>query len=130
MRAILATAIAAFTQAVLAAPPPGHPAAEQAIEAIGAPSSTVSDAELPHSGVVLSATDANSFTYVEVLDDESGKPRWLAVPRQAFSVGDRVRFDEGGRMSNFFSRKLNITFESILFVKRIAVVKKAAGAGQ
>jgi hypothetical protein len=123
---LLATGIVASTLPVLAAPPPGHPGAEQAIDAIGAVTSSTSNADLPHSGVVISATDANSFTYVEVLDDESGKPRWLAVPRQPFAAGDRVRFDEGGLMNNFYSRKLNVTFDSILFVKRIGIVKKSA----
>lgn len=108
--------------AVQAEPPPGHPGAVQAIDALGVPPSTRSDAELPHSGVVLSAVDANSFTYLEVRDDESGRPRWLAVPRHSFRPGDRVRYDEGGRMNNFFSRKLNTTFESILFVRRIIVL--------
>lgn len=108
--------------AAQAEPPPGHPGAQQAIDALGVPPSTRSDAELPYSGVVLSATDANSFTYLEVRDDESGRPRWLAVPRHSFRPGDRVRYDEGGRMTNFFSRKLNTTFESILFVRRIIVL--------
>jgi hypothetical protein len=119
---IIALSLIAGSAAVRAAPPLDHPGAEKAIDALGIRDSGAPATALPHGGIVISSTDANSFTYLEVRDDETGKPRWLAVPRHTFKPGDRVRFDEGGLMTNFFSRKLNVTFESILFVKRIVVV--------
>ena len=123
----LLTQFTPFAPRVIAAPPPGHLSAENAIELVGAASGSNTKpntpaADLPHLGTVLSATDSNAFTYLEVRDNETGKPRWLAVPRMAVKTGDKVRFDEGGVMTNFYSRKHGVTFESIMFVKNIALV--------
>lgn len=102
-----------------AAPPPGHPSAEQAIKILGAQG----DEKLPvtalsNAGIVQSAQDANAFSYIEVKPDGSAAMRWIAAPRVPLSPGDRIRFDEGRMMQNFYSRKLKITFESITFVSR------------
>lgn len=102
-----------------AAPPPGHPSAEQAIGILGVQGDEkLPVTALPNAGVVQSAQDSNAFSYIEVKPDGSTATRWIAAPRVSLSPGDRIRFDEGRMMQNFYSRKLKITFESITFVSR------------
>lgn len=102
-----------------AAPPPGHPTAEQAIGLLGVPDNTaVAAKDLPYSGIVLTARDSNAFTFIEVKESPTGASRWIAAPRVALNPGDHLRFDYGRLMNNFYSRKLGITFEAITFVNR------------
>ena len=98
-----------------AEPPPGHPTPEQAAPWLGLPPAGPA-AELSQQGVVLEAIDANQYTYIEVLQGE--RSRWIAAPRVAVEKGTVIRFDAGRVMTNFYSRKLRRTFETVLFVNR------------
>ncbi len=80
------------------------------------------DDQMPRKGKVLNSMDASIYTYIEV--DEKGKKVWLAAPTVAVKKGDTIRFSDGAVMSNFHSKSLNRTFESIVFVGKAEVVKK------
>lgn len=102
---------------VLAAPPAGHPSVEQAGQALKLPPS---EAELNHQGKVVQAIPSNEYVYIEVKSE--GRNRWLAAPATPLKVGDAIRFPEGTVMRNFYSKRLNRTFDEVLFVGRIKVV--------
>jgi len=77
--------------------------------------------QLPRKGKVISSIDASIYTYIELT--ENGKNVWIAAPTVAVKKGDTVRFSDGAVMSNFHSKSLNRTFESIVFVGKAAVEK-------
>ncbi len=103
----------------LAAPPAGHPSVEQAGQALKLPPS---EAELNHQGKVLQTIPSNEYVYIEVTSE--GRNRWLAAPATELKVGDSIRFPDGTVMTNFYSKRLNRTFEEVLFVGRIKVAGK------
>ena len=77
------------------------------------------EAELFRKGKVLSSLDAGMYTYIELV--ENGKTIWIAAPAMIVKKGDTIRFSEGAKMSNYFSKSLNRTFESVLFVGKAVV---------
>ncbi len=103
-----------FSASAIAAPA-GQPAAGMSV---GKPAA---GEQLPHKGKVLNSIDASIYTYIEV--SENGKNLWLAAPTVTVKKGDMVRYSDGAVMSNFHSKSLNRTFESIVFVGK-AVVEK------
>lgn len=102
-----AAAVAADAPAAPAAPA-GHAAAKQATE-------------FAHKGKVLNSINASIYTYVEVAD--GNKTVWLAAPTVAVKKGDTVGFDDGSIMTNFFSKSLNRTFETLIMVNKVVVLK-------
>jgi hypothetical protein len=110
MRSISALlALFIFSAAAVAADmPAGHPAAKQ-------------QTEFAHKGKVVSSINASIYTYVEVAD--GAKTIWLAAPTVAVKKGDTVGFDDGSIMTNFFSKSLNRTFETVIFVAKVVVLK-------
>lgn len=124
----LLLALAIFSAAALGAPPAGHPAMESAFANAERPSvETVSRmsmrqhlaAELPQQGRVLSTANAGGYTYIEVKQGE--QTLWIAAQALAVKPGDVIRFDNGALMDDFYSKSLNRTFPSILFVSVVAV---------
>lgn len=111
--ALLATGLAA------AEPPPGHPTPEQSGRYLGLPAARPA-AELPHEGIVVQAADANQYTYIEVQEGDTS--RWIAAPRTVLATGMRIRYDDGRLMTNFYSRMLRRTFETLTFVGRVEPV--------
>ncbi|MCF8055310.1 MAG: DNA-binding protein [Desulfocapsa sp.] len=65
------------------------------------------------SGKVLETMDAGGYTYIQ-LDTGTGQP-WVAIPQATVKVGDEVNCQPGMAMSNFNSKTLNRTFDSIIF---------------
>jgi hypothetical protein len=113
MRSISALlALLVFSAAAVAADAPaapaGHAAAKQATE-------------FAHKGKVLSSINASIYTYIEVAD--GAKTVWLAAPTVTVKKGDTVGFDDGSIMTNFFSKSLNRTFETVIFVAKVVVLK-------
>ena len=98
--------------AASAAPPPGHPSPMEASQILGV--SSKPDIALPNAGVVEQAIDSNQYTYVGLRSENGTK--WLAVTRMQLAAGDKVRYGEGARMTNFYSKALKRTFPEILFV--------------
>ena len=74
---------------------------------------------LQRNGKVLSSIDAGIYTYIELT--ENGKTIWIAAPTIKVKKGDIIRFSEGAIMSNYFSKSLDRTFESVIFVGKAVV---------
>ena len=76
---------------------------------------TYSDPQLAaFSGKVVETQDVSTYTYVR-LDDGAGKQIWAAVPQTQVEIGEEVALKGGTVMTNFNSKTLNRTFESIIF---------------
>lgn len=121
MRALLIALGLIVATAAFAAPPPGHPSAREAVEMLGVPPSPGLPAStLPHTGTVRTARDSNAFTFIEVdIETADGRgTRWIAAPLMRIAPGDTIRFDDGRLMRNFYSRKHQISFDTITFVGR------------
>ena len=101
-----------------AAPPPGHPSVEDASRILAIPESSAA-----HQGQVLEVFDSNNYTYLRVSHPTDGE-RWLAAPRQSVTVGTRIRYGEGTRMEQFFSKVWRRTFPVIYFVGSVMVDDK------
>lgn len=77
------------------------------------------EAELSRNGKVLSSIEAGMYTYIELA--ENGKTIWIAAPTIKVKKDDKIRFSDGAIMSNYYSKNLNRTFESVLFVGKAVV---------
>lgn len=77
------------------------------------------EAELSRNGKVISSIDAGMYTYIELT--ENGKTIWIAAPTIKVKKGDLISFSGGAVMSNYFSKNLNRTFESVIFVGKAVV---------
>lgn len=75
-----------------------------------------------HSGIVTFAQTAGNYTFVRIKD--AGKEHWLAANSLTVAVGDVVEYAGGDVMTDFKSKAMNRTFDSIRFVARIHVVGK------
>ena len=96
---------------------------------------TPSDPQLAaFSGKVLETQDVSPYTYVR-LDDGAGNETWAAVPETQLEIGEEVALQGGVVMTNFTSKTLNRTFESIIFASGIVrssenkTVQTPEGAG-
>src|SRR3989338_4998838 len=90
--------------------PPGHPTAIPA------------DTKLVNSGNVLEVIDSPMYTYLQVTSDKG--PLWLAVFKTDIIKGATVRYSSGVAMPKFYSKSLDRTFDTIIFVDSIAPKKK------
>ena len=76
---------------------------------------TPSDPQLAgFSGKVVEKQDVSTYTYVR-LDDGAGNQIWAAVPQTQLEIGVEITLKGGSVMTNFNSKTLNRTFESIIF---------------
>lgn len=108
--------LVASAAATFAAPPPGHPPPEEASRLLGLPRG---EERLPYEGLVVKALNSNNYTYIQV--QSANGTRWLAAPRVQVRPDTRIRYGRGRVMHNFYSRKLHITFPTIMFVDHIQV---------
>lgn len=100
------------------ATPPDHPSPADAYRMMTP--GVHARAETPtYAGEVVSAIDANEYTYIEVRNQDG--TRWIAGPRTALSRGDTVRFDDGVVMKEFHSKLLRRTFPAVMFVSGVFV---------
>ncbi|MBF0116844.1 MAG: hypothetical protein HQM04_17600 [Magnetococcales bacterium] len=100
---------------LLAAPPPDHPTVDQAARMLDIP------AQPPvHQGKLLEIFDSNNYSYMRVSHLQE-QERWLAAPRTPLAVGTQVRYGDGKRMENFYSKVWQRTFPVIYFVGEVAV---------
>ena len=80
---------------------------------------TPSDPQLAaFSGKVVEKQDASTYTYIR-LDDGTGNQIWAAVPQTHLEIGEEIALKGGTVMTNFNSKTLNRTFESIVFASGI-----------
>ncbi len=92
-----------------AALPPGHPAPVPA------------EIQLSNNGKVLDVLDSDMYTYLQVTSEKG--PLWLAAYKTSVAKGAIVRYSNGIMMSKFYSKALKRTFDLIVFVDRLEVVK-------
>jgi hypothetical protein len=102
-------ALFAFTGIAIAEPQASAPAGAAA-------------SKYPHQGKVLDAMDASIYTYMQVTTDKD--PIWIAASRIKVAKGDTIGYPNGAVMKNFFSPSLNRTFDTILFLDKVEVLKK------
>ena len=67
-------------------------------------------------GEVADVIKVESYTYLRLEDP----PVWLATTPRDYAVGDKVDFRGGMEMRNFYSKTLDRTFESIIFVQNVS----------
>jgi len=67
---------------------------------------------------VVEHTDASSYTYIKVVENDN--EYWIAVPQMEVAEGDILFFTKSMEMQNFRSEALDRTFESILFVEDVS----------
>lgn len=72
-------------------------------------------------GSVLTVFHAAGYTYLEV--EQKDAVTWVAAPQATVSEGDPVTWQGGTTMYGFSSRSLDRTFEEILFVEGVQVVR-------
>lgn len=73
----------------------------------------------PFSGTVLAATNAGSYTYVQI---DTGKEKiWAAAPQFSVKAGDQASFATALPMKNYASKSLNRTFDTVYFTGVITV---------
>jgi hypothetical protein len=71
---------------------------------------------------VTQTMNSGGYTYVEAAD-EKGVKVWMALPETKVAKDDKIEYPETPPMVNFQSKTLNKTFEKILFVPGIRIVK-------
>jgi len=105
-----------------------HEASTESTSASGSMAEAPSSSAAPGvvKGKVLETMEASGYTYVS-LDDGSGNVVWAAVPKTVVEVGEEVTLQGGAVMSNFSSKTLNRTFDSIIFASGL-LRDGAAGA--
>jgi hypothetical protein len=101
--------------------PEGHPAIGQQakIDAIsqsmpaGHKMMGGKEAEGTISGKIVETMDGGGYTYVCL--EKGGKKTWAAIPTTHVAVGEELQLAAGTAMTNFSSKTLNRTFDSIIF---------------
>lgn len=83
--------------------------------AIAAESASVSSFK----GTVVSSLNTESYTYVEIA--KNNQNAWIVGPLIAVKPGNQVKFEEGAIMKNFYSKQLDRTFPTVMFVGEITV---------
>lgn len=102
----------------VAAPPPSHPSADAVLQL----SQETANANMPHTGKVISTIDTSQYTYIEVA--QGSQTLWLATPTVALKKNNEIRFEDGAVMSNFYSKTLNRTFPSIMFISHVVLTSE------
>ena len=90
--------------------------------AVIVPQSNVFAADFANKGKVLETMDASIYTYIQVSSDKG--PVWIAASKTKVAKGETISYPDGAVMTNFNSKSLNRTFDKIIFVDKITVVKK------
>jgi len=65
------------------------------------------------SGKVVETMNSGGYTYVNI--EKEGNNTWVAVTQTKISVGQDVSFKPGSVMTDFTSKSLNRTFDTIVF---------------
>jgi hypothetical protein len=78
--------------------------------------------QLTNRGTVLDVIDSEMYTYLQV-SSEAGAV-WLAAYKSDIAKGDTVRYSKGVMMRNFQSKSIKRTFDKIIFVDSVMVVKE------
>lgn len=101
--------------------PPNHPKIE-----LPAQTSTHERTE-QLTGKVIESMSSGGYSYIN-LQKKSGGKVWIAVPEAKIAVGQQISFKEGLVMTNFQSKTLKRSFDSIIFSDGIIPQSKTAAA--
>ncbi len=72
---------------------------------------------------VVQTIDADIYTYIEAKGDD-GKTVWMAMPKISVAKGTKIEYPSNvPPLTKFASKSLNRTFDSILFLQGITIVK-------
>ena len=74
-------------------------------------------------GIVREVIHADVYTYLNLEDSEKVR-FWVAVPKMEVKAGDGVEIFGANKMTNFHSKPLNRTFDTILFANSAKVLGK------
>lgn len=113
--------------------PAGHPSLTGGAHAASAPEGQMppghmgmtappANAPVGLSGKVVETMDSGGYTYVCI--ENGGKKTWAAVPTTKVSVGQEVKLQSGPVMTNFSSKTLNRTFDSVIFSSGVLPAEK------
>ena len=98
--------------------PPNHPKIDLPTQ------STTHESSNQLSGKVLESMNSGGYSYIN-LEKKSGGKVWIAVPETKITVGEQMSFKEGLVMTNFQSKTLKRSFDSIIFSNGIITQSKA-----
>ncbi len=110
------------TEAPAAAPQQGMPAAAPGADPHAGMKAQEITAGVGKKATVTQTMNSGGYTYVEAAD-EKGEKTWLALPEIKVAKGDKIEYPETPPMVNFQSKTLKRTFEKILFIPGIRIVK-------
>ena len=79
-------------------------------------------ADYPNKGTVLETMDASIYTYMQVSTDKG--PVWLAASKTKVAKGDTIGYPNGNEMTNFTSKSMNRTFDKLIMVDKVKIIKK------
>ncbi len=68
-----------------------------------------------HGVEVIQVLNTTKYTYLRVSEDKS--EYWMAIVREEIKSGDSVYYSQAYDMKDFYSRELDRTFPSVLFVQ-------------
>ena len=85
-------------------------------------SNAIAAAQYSNKGKVLEIMDASIYTYMQVSGDKG--PIWVAASKTAVAKGDTISYLDGNVMTNFTSKSLNRTFDTIIFLDKVKVEKQ------
>ena len=73
---------------------------------------------LPNEAVIVEVIDTALYTYLRVITAH-GDDDWLAAAKGNFTPDSRIRYSNGVRMTDFYSKSLQRRFASIRFVGNV-----------
>ena len=74
--------------------------------------------KLPNVAVIAEVIDTALYTYLRVITAQ-GDEEWLAAAKGGFTPDSRIRYSDGVRMTDFYSKILQRRFASIRFVGNV-----------
>jgi len=81
---------------------------------------SLASAALAVDAAVVGVATTMSYTFIEI--ERDGKPMWLASDVVEVKPGDRISFDEGIMMLDFYSNDLSRKFPNMTFVEKVKVI--------
>ena len=93
----------------------GEPQRAESAQSVPRPAAVVA---LPNEAVVAEVIDAALYTYLRVINTQ-GNEEWLAAAKGSFTPDSRIRYSNGVRMSDFYSKTLQRRFAVIRFVGNV-----------
>ena len=77
-------------------------------------------AAIADEGTVVSSLNTDSYTYVEISKNDQNV--WIVGPLVAVTPGNKVKYEEGAIMKDFYSKQLERNFPTVMFVQEVIVV--------